>query len=210
MRKNCETAYYSCNSALNRKIDLCDAHANFRADRVEAVLWDWVKSFLLDPEKLAGELSKYQTQRDELLAPVRQRLALVDGMITEKQKELERAVDDLIKRYSGEKVRMILAKRAEEIETAINSLERQRTALLAKLQEEAATEEQARTVQEFADRIAEGVQQADEDLPDRRRVLEAPNVTGSPAVEDGEQVLHAQCVLRATSDRLLLSPNVGI
>ncbi len=86
--------YYIC-AARSRKLELarkCNS-PTFRADEVDAGVWEWVKSFLTDPEALARGLWEVHQEREQLNAPIRDRLAVVDDLLGENRAQLERLLD---------------------------------------------------------------------------------------------------------------------
>jgi predicted component of type VI protein secretion system len=95
----------------------------------------------------------------------------------------------------GDFSRDMLTERKDRLESAIASLERERAGLMAKLEARTLTREQIRNLQDFAAEMAKGFDLADQDYATRRRVIEAVDVQGRLAVEDGQKVVHVSCVL---------------
>ena len=84
--------YYSCPGKKKDYARTCDS-PSFRADRVDATVWQWIKSFLVDPETLRRGLRGIQTEQERENAPIRERLAVVDDLLTQRREEYERLLD---------------------------------------------------------------------------------------------------------------------
>jgi site-specific DNA recombinase len=163
----------------------------FRADHVDAVVWEWLKT-RFTPEKLDRGLDVYQAERDQENAPIRAELENVDKALEENRAKLERLLDLYL---DGEFDKNTLAERKRGLERAIANLERARAGLLVRLEDRVLTREQIRSLQEFATEFSQGFDLADQDFATRRRVIEAVDAQATLAVEDGEKVMHVSCVL---------------
>ncbi|MBL7063762.1 MAG: hypothetical protein ISS49_06060 [Anaerolineae bacterium] len=99
---------------------------HFRADYVDAAVWDWVKSFLTDPAALAEGLKVEQAEREEANKPLRDRLAVVDDLLADNRRQLERALDLYL---SGDFDKERLTERKTRLEKTIAALERKQAHL---------------------------------------------------------------------------------
>lgn len=59
---------------------MCDA-PGYPVRHVDALIWDWVKSFLIDLEALWRGLAEVHQERERETAPLRERLDAVDGLL---------------------------------------------------------------------------------------------------------------------------------
>jgi len=169
----------------------CDL-PTFRADQVEPAVWDWIRSFLKDPKKLAEGL---QTEREELErenAPLRERVAVVDDLLAEHQRQLERLLDLYL---SEDFPKEVMIERRSRLEQTIGSLQRERLGLAEQVESRTLTDEQIQNVQEFAEKVAAGLGVADNDPKTRRRIIEDLNVQVTLTIENGAKVAYVQCLL---------------
>jgi len=194
-------SYYSCNSGPGRTANGRCGLPSFRVDKVDAVVWDWVKSFLTDPQTLAEGLRARQAEDREANKPLRRRLAVVDSLLADNEAQLQRALDLYL---SGEFPKEMLVERKERLQQTVESLEQERTALVAQL-EDSITDDQIESITEFAGRINEGLGEAEKSFEAKRTVIDTLDIWSTLAVEDGQQVVYVQCVL---GDRSLLISDI--
>jgi site-specific DNA recombinase len=184
-------AYYRCPAARWRRD--CARTCNtllFRVDQTDAGIWDWIKGLLTDPETFARGLRKYQAQRDKENEPIRARLGVVDDILAENRRQLERLLDVYL---AGDFPRELLTDRKNRLETTIRSLERERSGLVDHLEAGNLTEGQIQTLRDFVAKVGAGIDVAEADFQTRRGVIEALNVQAVLTVEDGEKVVRARC-----------------
>jgi len=183
--------YYRCNGATWLREHVCDL-PHFRADQVDAAVWDWVKSFLTDPALLNEGMRAKQEEQARANSPLQERLAVIDDLLADNRRQLERALDLYL---SGDFDKEMLTERRGRLEKVIEALESERAGLAAQLETRTFTDEQVQTITEFAEGVARGLEAADQDFEARRRVVEMLDVRATLAVEDGEKVAYAQCML---------------
>jgi hypothetical protein len=173
----------------------------FRADRVDAAVWDWLKEKLSDPDRLAQGLEEYRAGKDKENEPIRARLAMLESLIADNQKQLEKLLDLYL---AGDFPKEMLTERKARLETTIDALGKERTALAASLEAATLTHEQILSIQEFAARITQGMEKADFEMhfETRRGIIEDLDVTVTLAVEDGQKVAYPRCVLPGGQDTL--------
>jgi hypothetical protein len=198
--------YYRCPAKRHRTdyVRECDL-PGFRADQVDAVVWEWVKSLLLDPAALARGLGEHQAERERENAPLRERLRVVGDLIAGKQTQLDRLLDLYL---SGEFPKEVLTERKARLETTISALEKERAGLVTRLEARTLTPGEIQSLQDFAAKVGQGLEVADTDFETRRRVIEYLDVQTTLTVEDGQKVAYAQCILRKTVDRCLIPQKV--
>jgi site-specific DNA recombinase len=187
-------SYYQCAVASGR-LDYahgCNQREWFRADQVDAAVWKWVGAFLTDPSSLRVGLKEYQAEQDRANAPLRERLAIVEDLLADNQRQLERLLELYL---IGGFPREVLVERKNRLEDTIRKLEKERKALVAQLETQTLTEEQVESLENFALRVAEGLEHASEDFETQQRVIEMLDVRATLAVEDSEKVVYLQCVL---------------
>jgi len=165
--------------------------AYFRADQVDAVVWDWIRSILADPERLDVGFRDYQATSDQDNEPIRARLAVVESLVAENWKKLEKLLDDYLE--EDDFLKEMLVDRKARLETTIDALEKERAGLVARLEAQTLTEEQLRSLQEFAAKVGEHIEY--DNFQMRRGVIEALDVRATLVVEDGKKVAYPRCRL---------------
>ena len=166
----------------------------FRVDQVDEVIWDWIKSLLTEPQKLMEGLAARREKQDEENAPIRERLRVVDDLLAENRRQQERLLDLYL---NSDFPKEVLMDRKGRLETTIEALEKERTNLRVHLEARTLTAEQIQTIQDFAVKMAKGLTEADADgsFESRQQILEQLHVQAILAMEDGEKVVHACCIL---------------
>jgi site-specific DNA recombinase len=186
--------YYRCWTAKHRweSARTCNA-PGFRADQVDAVVWEWVKSFLKDPDELARGLEEYQLEQEKAGQPMRQRLSVVNDLLPERPGQRERLLDLSL---SGEFSKELLTDRKTRLEETIRALEEERAELISHLDTVTVlTEEQVASLQDFAAAVATALEIVDEDFEAKRRIVEELDVQVTLGVENGQKVVYARCIL---------------
>jgi len=184
--------YYRC-PATKGKAYANKCHSSlFPATEVDAVVWQWVKSFLTDPKALNCGLDEYRAARELENAPLRERLQVVSDLLDQNREQLARLLDLYL---SGEFTKELLTDRKVRLETTIGALEREHTGLTEVLESRTLTPGQIRALQDFAARAAKGLMHAEDDISERRVLIQDLDVQATLAVEDGQKVVYAQCLL---------------
>lgn len=165
---------------------------SFRVDTVDAVIWNWVIQLLTNPEALEEGINLRLTQNEKESAPLRERLAIAADMLDGNNKQLARLVDLYI---AGDFEKDLLTDRKKRLEESIKALEREKASILAVLERTSLTPKQIKSIYEFAERIGKGIKSAQTNPKYQRQIIEALDIRVIFAIEDGEKVLYAQCVL---------------
>lgn len=185
--------YYKCDTPYDKGINSereCNQRKHFRADHVDDLVWEWVKSYLSDPTKLAEGLTEYQSEHERETAPLRERLAVLDKLILDNRGQLDRLLDLYL---SGDFPKDALLERKARLTDTITALEQEREGLAAQLRAQSLTESEIQSVYDFAAEVAEGLSAADEDFETRRRIIELLDVRATLAIEEGERVVYPRC-----------------
>jgi site-specific DNA recombinase len=185
--------YYRCPGSCDRNNVARECNTpNFRADHVDPVVWEWVKSFLLDPESLAAGLKEVHQEQEKEHAPLRDRLTVVDDLIADNTTQLERLLDLYL---SGDFPKETLTDRKSRLERTILALESERSGLETQLEAQLLTEKQIQSIQEFAAKVGEGLEAIGDDFDTKRRIIEELDVWATLSVEDGQKVVYVRCML---------------
>ena len=187
--------YYRCQAA--QRGDHCGyGRTTFRAEWVDSLAWGWVRGLLTRQDTLEAGLRDYQEQREAINRPLRERLQLIDGLLAEIQTKLNRLLDLYL---AGDFEREALAERKTRLETERASLTTERARLEQQLHEQAFSEDRLQSILTFADEIAEGIEQADQDFEKRRQIIEALDIRGELYLSDGEKRVRFVGALGETS-----------
>ena len=60
---------------------------------MDGVVWQWLKTLLTDETVLDEALTVYQTERESAVAPSRERLAAVDGLLADNRRQIAKVPD---------------------------------------------------------------------------------------------------------------------
>ncbi|MHB8779347.1 MAG: hypothetical protein ACYC6R_16555, partial [Anaerolineales bacterium] len=130
--------------------------------------------------------------REHFIAPIRDRLLVLDDLWQDSKSQLDRVLDLYI---SGDIPRELLVDKKQQLETTLTSLEKERDDLNLNLETETITEKDIQQIREFALHIAEGLEPGNETFDDRRRVIELLDVGALLTVEDGQKFIDIWCFL---------------
>ena len=184
--------YYKCNALMGNIANVKCHLPSFRVDVVDKLVWDWVKALLTQPGILETGLAEYRESREQFIAPIRDRLIVLDDLWQDSKSQLDRVLDLYI---SGDIPRDLLVDKKQRLEATLSSLEKERDDLNLGLETEAITEKDIQQIREFAAQIAEGLEPGNETFDDRRRVIELLDVGASLTVEDGQKIIDVWCFL---------------
>lgn len=160
--------------------------------KVDAVIWEWLKGLLLNPERLRENMVAYLQQQEEVIAPLRRQLEVSTDLLTQKKREY----DELLELYLTSKVRKdVLDTKAQALDTEIGSLERTHRELTERLDAAALTQERVAGLEQFAAEIQKHLDYADGDFAKRHWLVETLDVTAVYRKVDGEKILDAQCII---------------
>jgi site-specific DNA recombinase len=180
--------YYSCHG---RKLKVCDLMSG-NSSKIDEIVWNWVKSIVLDGKALEEGLDSYQEECEVQSGPLRERLGVVMDLIANNEKQLDMLLDLYL---SGDFTRDLLTDRKSRLETTIVALEKEREKLIASLDAATFTPSQLDSIREFANDVAKGLDIANQDFKKRKRIVELLNVSGALADEDDKQILYLRCIL---------------
>ncbi len=195
--------YYRCPAPVNRFYRrTCNNTSYFPVDQVDSLTWQWVTEILVNPERLAKGLEDYQVEQDRANEPIRERLKVVESLIADNQQQLDRLLDLYL---TGDFSKEMLIDRKERLEATIEALKKEQATLTTKLETQALTTAQILSIKQFAERVGEGLEQAD--FAARRQIIEDLDVQATLTVEDGEKVAYVSCALPKQEAALTLATN---
>ena len=89
----------------------------------------------------------------------------------------------------------MLTGRKEQLQATIDALEHERLGLVARVEAQILTDEQVRIVAGFVKDVTQGIEAADRDFEARRHLTRLLDVQATLAIEDGQKVVYARCML---------------
>lgn len=191
-------AYYRCNAYRNELAEECPySTIYYQAERVDQIVWEWISSILTDPQRLHQGLVTYQLEKEQNVAPVRERLHLVEEMLTEEQTKLTRLLELYL---SGEFPKEMLTERKNRLEAKIKALENEALELKAALAEQTVSQEQIEMVRQFGETITGELETADENMEAIRYVLNILAVQTWLWTEGENRYVTIQCAIGGQKD----------
>jgi hypothetical protein len=127
-----------------------------------------------------------------------ERVKVIDSLLADNRSQLGRLLDLYL---AGEFARELLTERKIKLEATIGALEREQVNLATHLKAQILTEEQIRTLQDFAGQVSTALAAAEANFAARRQLIEMLNVEGTLALEEDEKVVYVRC--------LLTGPDIG-
>ena len=191
-------SYYTCSTSRkpSRYANRSCTGPRFRVDHVDEAVWDWIKPLLTEPETLMEALEAQKEKSDIENAPILERLGVIDDLLAENRRQLERLLDlYLAKDFPKE----VLLDRKERLESTIEALEKERGNLFVRVEAQTLTDKQIQGIKTFAAKMAKAVKASDSDgsFESRRQIIEQLDLEALLAMEDGQKVAHVSCMLGA-------------
>jgi site-specific DNA recombinase len=129
----------------------CDL-PRFPVEQVDRLVWDWVRGLLSDPAALQAGLATMREEQRSRQNPLRSRLEVVDGLLADHARQLERLLDLYL---TAEFPREQLDARKGKLLQTMAGLQEERAGLAARLDEQFLNADQVAGLQAFAARVAE-------------------------------------------------------
>lgn len=190
--KNKDYCYYRCPAKYHVDSTRSCALPQFRQEKVDDAVWNWIKSVLSNPKMLSQGLEDFQEQQERENAPLRQRLSVINDLLIENKDKLDRLLELYI---SGELAKEMLVDHKHRLEKTQTELEAEKTRLVQHLETKELSAEQLQTLEQFAHEIGEGLSELDDNFGDRRKIIDMLDVQAILAVEDDQKIVRVQCRL---------------
>ncbi len=184
--------YYRCNGMMgniaNKKCQL----PSFRANIVDALVWEWVKTLLTDSAVFETGLKLYQEQQEEMLIPIRRRMVVVDDLWKDTKSQYDRVVELYV---GGDIPRDILVDKKQRLETTLSALDEEKQHLSSQLDGKTLTEADLMKIRSFAKQASEELNLDEVGFQGRRRLIEMLDVHAKLYVENEEKIVEVWCIL---------------
>jgi len=155
-------------------------------------VWEWIKSILLNTEKLQKGIDKLQAEQDKQLEPLHRQARIAEDLLKKYRGQLEKLLGLYL---SGEIEKDHLAGRKAQLEKTIAGLVREHSNLTEQIERQTLSDSQIQTIQRFALAIQKRIANADDNFEERRKLIEALEVEGRVVKENGEAVIYAKCII---------------
>jgi len=189
--------YYKCAAAHspNKYGYKCDLPM-FRADHVEAAVWRWIKSLLLEPDALRRALENYQQQQRERVQPQLAMLESTQARLGEAEGRKER----LIAAYTtGVLTLDELAAQKAALGKEIADLGQAIASLKAETEIQLLPVEHIESIEAAAAEIRAGADEADDDLAAQREIFRLLRVCVTLNYDGEQRWADASCIFDSGS-----------
>ena len=199
--------YYRCTSGYKKYTDgnICKyVGRRMKTEKVDNVVWSWLKELLCDPEALEIGLQEMIESRADEVGPKRDRVVTLEKLIGDEDKKVKRLVAELA--YHDDEI--VLEAIRQEINYAMKSrdvLSDERDHLELELSNIVVSENQKNQVLIFAAEIARGLENAD--FEQKRFIMDTLAVRAGLHYEDETIWLEVSCAITADNDAIVLHPS---
>ncbi len=178
--------FYRCHGSSNRSARVCPyKRTHFSAKKVDAAVWAWMETTLLDEDALRAGYSKMQEQSTaEIQVLEEQRMALATQYEQTRQ-QLERLLDLYL---SGAFDKSILSERKGILQRALDTLQRELELVDQRLLGAIPDQHDLEALLGFVEGINHRLSTLSFDQ--RRRLVEILNVQATLAVEEGKRIAY--------------------
>lgn len=182
--------YYMCKAKRFYTVD-CNNNSTYSMRDLDTQVWGWISGLLSDPDELQKGLDDYKNRQESELAPMRQKLIVLDDLLNENRSQLDRLLDLYL---AGSFPKEVLTERRNRLEETIAGLEREQINTMAWL-DNTVTAEQERAIQGIADKVGKGLLLASDKFSVRRQIIELLDVTAVLSIENGQKITRVSCML---------------
>ncbi len=183
--------YYVCCHQGRRYLDHYTCReGGVRADKADAVAWEWVCGLLADDRNIEVSLLRMAEQGEFKLSAKRERLASVDGLLEQIDAKIER----LATAYADAEYDMVAAALGRELKTAgkqQEALQEERSVLLAEIEQGRLLPDEIEAIKQFAADLHDELDNTD--FKARRYLIDRLNFRAQVKGEGDDRILWAAC-----------------
>ena len=168
--KNHHLFYYVCSKARHSQVHSrnCDHTRSYRADAVDADLWEDIKKIVSDPVVLGRAFQQYKTSLEKSDNPVRGKIEAKQKMIAKNKQALDKLLEEYL---DGELPQDRYRKAKGKLEDAMQRHETEVAALSEELEFSSVQEEQVHSLQDYISEVPHLLGVADENEDAKRDFL---------------------------------------
>ena len=186
-------ANYRCNVRAQKKRFAVPCNAPyFRADKVETVVWEWVKTFLLNPQKLGEAFQTHQNQMAERNAPTLRMIEASRAKVAQLEGEkgrLKRAYRaGVIELEEFARDREVIDKELAILSGAVAQLENE-------LNHSRLSADDMANIRAYAENVGKAIGIADKSPEMQRGLFRTLRLSAVLGVEEGGKYVDVRCVL---------------
>jgi site-specific DNA recombinase len=164
----------------------------FRVDQVDTAVWEWVRKILLHPEALLEDLREQQAEQERENQPLRDRLAVIDGLLADNRSQLEKLLDLYL---AGDFDKEMLTEKKNRLETTVTVLEKERADLVMTLESQSLTDARIMTLREKAGRVASELERIEGNFEAKRQLIDEMDVRVRLIIRDGLKKARIRCLI---------------
>lgn len=196
--------YYVCTYSVGKAPPIKCDYISYRVDILDVLIWEWVRGWLLQPEWITRAWEHFGKQQGQGLIPLQRELKGIESRLEADQAQLKRLVD----LYLMEEIPLSLyLERKQDIEERINNAQNERAGLKQAVKKSEAARDVTDSLSDFAAKIHQKIDLMAADFGAKQHLLRLLRTRVKLALEDGEKVAYAACVLGG--DRLLVNQNTS-
>ena len=170
----------------------------FRESYLEPVLWRWISEIVTSPEYVDRVIEEQKSGAEERNIQLRRLIVAAERKIDQKKQEQA----NLIKLYARTPIE-VLEESIARLENEIEEHQRDLAELATRLETVTFTPEYVADVKALCSRIAVGLEHFTP--AERRETYQLLDVTAELAVEDGQRVAYAKCILSPDAECLSIA-----
>ncbi len=178
--------FYRCHGTSNRSARVCPYKStHFSAKKVDAAVWAWMETSLLDEDALRAGYTKMQAQSAAEIQVLEEQRMVLAEQYEQTRQQLERLLDLYL---SGAFDKSILSQRKETLQRALDTLQQELEAVDQRLLGAIPDQHDLEALLNFVGGIKRSLSTLS--FEQRRRLVEILNVQATLTVEEGKRIAH--------------------
>lgn len=186
-------SYYKCAARHSPKRygHNCDMPTT-RIEKLDAIVWSWVKDVVLSPPRLREQWENHTQQRLEQLRPLMSTIETNKARLAQVEEEKRR----LVKAYAAGALTLDdITEEKTRVEKLINELGKGIAALEADLEPRMPRPEEMETIEQYAGRIRQGATLSDDDPQEQQELFRLLQMKGTLSHDGAIYWLDLSCIL---------------
>ena len=197
-----QKAYYFCNGNYHTAVKMC-SQPYFREAYLEPAIWRWITEIVTSPEYVDRVIEEQQASVEERNNHIHRLIATTERTIEQKKQDQA----NLIRLYARTPIDA-LEENIARLEAEMEEHRRDLADLTDRLEAVSFTPEYIADVKTLCARIRVGLQHFTP--AERRETYQLLDVTAKLALEDGQRVAYASCVLAPEQERLSIVSTLSL
>jgi len=175
----------------------------FRRDRVDMKVWEWLKKIMLDEKEIEQGFEDYKAEQAVINDSLIKQLAQIEREEKELNRELDKQTSAYIDLEGNDRARANIKTDIKRIEHLLDRLDAKQQEISAKIGQAENSEARIKNALQFATKIGEGFAKADGIFAKQREIIEALDVKVTLTVEDGKMKIYPEFVFNRAEEGLL-------